>query len=198
MLYNLLQMVDDRLDQMGLYRLVQVLYQLEFRAFFSVVFSFVLVLLFGKRVIRWLLKQKIGDAPEFYNRDLNELMASKAATPTMGGILICASVLATTLLFADLTSRYVWLGIVVLIWLAVLGGWDDWMKLTSARRNPGTREGAFAWEKLLFQLGIGFIAGFYLFSLADGVPAEHALTIPFQRIKSSMLLPLKELGSDPS
>ena len=181
MLYNLLQMVDDRLDQMGLYRLVQVLYQLEFRAFFSVVFSFVLVLLFGKRIIRWLLKQKIGDAPEFYNRDLNELMASKAATPTMGGILICGSVLATTLLFADLTSRYVWLGIVVLIWLAALGGWDDWMKLTSARRNPGTREGAFAWEKLLFQLGIGFIAGFYLFSMADGVPAEHALTVPFQR-----------------
>ncbi len=181
MLYNLLEIVDDQMDEMGLYRLVQVLYQLEFRAFFSVVFSFLLVILFGDRMIRWLLKQKIGDAPEFYNKDLNELTLSKAATPTMGGLLICAAILATIVLFADLRSRYVWLAVVVLIWLTALGGWDDWMKLTSARRNPGSREGAFAWEKLLFQLGIAFIAGYYLFTMGQGSDAERVLTIPFQR-----------------
>ncbi len=185
MLYNLLQMMDSKLDEWGLIRLVQVLYQLEFRAFFAVVFSFALVLLFGRRTIDWLVRQKIGDAPEFYNADVNKLMASKAATPTMGGVLICGSIMITMLLFADLTERYVHLAIIVLAWLAVVGGFDDWLKLTSGRRSPGSREGLYAWEKLLFQLGIGFIAGFFLFrygmSPGGGEDAAHVLTLPFQR-----------------
>ena len=53
MLYNLLQSADKWLDEIGLFSLVRVLYQLEFRAFFAVVFSFVLVLLYGRRTIRW-------------------------------------------------------------------------------------------------------------------------------------------------
>ena len=84
MLYNLLTETGDWLDNIGLYPLLQVLHQLEFRAFAAVILSFALVLMFGKRTILWLLKQKIGDSPEFYNADLNELMASKSATPTMG------------------------------------------------------------------------------------------------------------------
>jgi phospho-N-acetylmuramoyl-pentapeptide-transferase len=181
MLYNLLQLTDEWLDELGLIRLVQVLYQLEFRAFFAVVVSFALVLICGRRTIAWLIRQKIGDAPEFYNADVNKLMESKAATPTMGGILICGSILLTVLLLADLTERYIHLALVVLVWLAALGGVDDWLKLTSARRRPGSREGLYAWEKLLFQLGIGFVAGFYLYRHGVGNEAAHALTLPFQR-----------------
>ncbi len=181
MLYNLLESTAGWLDEIGLFRIFQVLYQLEFRAFIAVVFSFGLVVLFGKRTIRWLVKKKIGDAPEFYNADLNRLTASKAATPTMGGILICGSMVATTLLFADLTERSVHLALGTLIWLAVLGGADDWLKLTASSRNPGSREGLYAWEKLLFQLGIGFIVGFVLYRTGAGSEAAHALTLPFQR-----------------
>jgi phospho-N-acetylmuramoyl-pentapeptide-transferase len=187
MLYNLLQLMQNWLDEIGLYSVVQVLNQLHFRAFSAVVIGFVIVLLFGRTFIRWLLTQKIGDNPEFYHKDLNELMASKSATPTMGGLLICGSVFITSLLLADLTNQYVRLGLVVLIWLAAVGGVDDWLKLTSARRNPGSREGLYAWEKLLFQLGIGFLAGIFLyrFGLAhevrELVDSSHALTLPFQR-----------------
>lgn len=181
MLYNLLQIMDQQLDDWGLIRLVRVMYQLEFRAFFAVVFSFALVLLFGKRTINWLVRQKIGDAPEFYNPDVNRLMASKAATPTMGGVLICGSIMVTMLLFADLTVRYVHLAIIVLAWLAVVGGFDDWLKLTSHRRSPGSREGLYAWEKLLFQLGIGVIAGYFLYRYGMNHEAAHVLTLPFQR-----------------
>jgi phospho-N-acetylmuramoyl-pentapeptide-transferase len=183
MLYNLLQLTGDWLDDIGLFRFFKVMYQLEFRAFFAVVFSFAIVLLFGKRVIHWLLKQKIGDAPEFYHEDVNKLMAAKAATPTMGGLLICGSILATILLLADLVNPYVHLAMVVLIWLACVGGFDDWLKLTSQRRNPGSREGLLAWEKLLFQLGIGAVAGLFLYrnGLGPGDPSAHALTLPFQR-----------------
>jgi phospho-N-acetylmuramoyl-pentapeptide-transferase len=180
-LYNLLQAMDAWLDEIGLIRLVRVLYQLEFRAFFAVVFSFALVLAFGRRTITFLRMQKIGDSPEFYNADVNRLMASKAATPTMGGALVVGAMLITILLLADLTERYVHLALIVLIWLAAVGGVDDWLKLTSARRHPGSREGLFAWEKLLFQLGIGAIAGYFLFRHGIGKEAAHALTLPFQR-----------------
>ncbi|MHC4413851.1 MAG: phospho-N-acetylmuramoyl-pentapeptide-transferase [Planctomycetota bacterium] len=181
MLYNLLQTADDWLDEIGLYSLLQVLYQLEFRAFAAVLLSFALVLLFGSPVIRWLIRQKIGDAPEFYHTDLNELMSRKAATPTMGGILIVGSVLLTIFLLADLRNRYVIIAFFVLGWLAVLGGIDDWLKLTSARRAPGSREGLYAWEKLLFQLGIAAVAGFFLYRHGLGNETARVLTLPLQR-----------------
>ncbi len=181
MLYYLLTKTSDRLDEVGLYSLLQVFYQLEFRAFVAVVCSFLVVLIFGRKTIRWLIKQKIGDSPEFYHADLNEIMARKAATPTMGGILICGSMLLTILLFADLTNRFVMLALIVLAWLAVLGGFDDWLKLTSARRAPGSREGLHAWEKLLFQIGIGAVAGYFLYRYGMGRETHHVLTLPFQR-----------------
>jgi phospho-N-acetylmuramoyl-pentapeptide-transferase len=195
MLYNIVNEMQNWLVERGLYPLVMVLNQLEFRAFFSVVFSFVMVLLFGKRTIRWLLKQKIGDAPEFYNAQVNQLMAGKASTPTMGGLLICASILGTILLFADLRNSYVHLALIVLVWLSCVGGFDDWLKLTSKRRDARSREGLFAWEKLLFQLGIGVIAGYYLYraGLADdgSQTAAHVLTLPFQRTYVPRAEPLK-------
>ncbi len=181
MLYNLLQVIDDRLDEIGLYSLLQVLYQLEFRAFGAVLLSFAIVLVCGRPVVRWLIRQKIGDAPEFYNADLNQLMASKAATPTMGGILIVGSVGLTTFLLADLHNRYVIIAFIVLGWLAILGGVDDWLKLTSARRGPGSREGLHAWEKLLFQLGIGAVAGLFIYRHGGGKVLSQVLVLPFQR-----------------
>lgn len=183
MLYNLLQLTTDWLESVGLFSVFQVLYRLEFRAFLAVVLSFAVVLMFGRRTIRFLLKLKIGDNPEFYNKDLNELMRSKAATPTMGGMLICGAILLTIFLLADLTSLYTHLALTVLIWLALVGAWDDYLKLTSARRTPGSREGLFAWEKLLFQLGLGLIVGYFLY--AHGVGEEaHVLNLPLQRTYS--------------
>ncbi|MDG2424574.1 MAG: phospho-N-acetylmuramoyl-pentapeptide-transferase [Phycisphaerales bacterium] len=180
MFYNLLQSGHDWLESFGGYSLLQVLYQIEFRAFFAVILSFAIVLIFGERTIRWLLRQKLGDSPEFYNADLNQLMATKANIPTMGGILIASAILVTVFLLSDLFNSYIHLSIIVLVWLAVLGGFDDWLKLTTARRRPGAREGLFAWEKLLFQLGIGVISGLYLWRTGDSESAR-VLTLPFQR-----------------
>lgn len=187
MFYNLVQQNSDWLDSIGLFRFFQVLFQIEFRAFFAVVLSFLIVLGFGRRTIRWLLRQKIGDAPEFYRADLNALMKSKAATPTMGGILICAAIFITIFLLADLQKTYVHLAIFVLLWLAVLGGWDDWLKLTSARRAAGSREGLYAWEKLLFQLGIGAMAGYFVFHAGGESIQAHVLNLPFQRTRNPEL-----------
>lgn len=181
MLYWLTELLQGWLDDRGLFPLVMVMYQQEFRAFGAVLLSFVLVLAFGRRVIRWLARQKIGDAPEFYNQDLNALMAARAGTPTMGGLLIIGAIVATTCLLADVVhNRYVHLALILALWLAFVGGIDDWLKLTASRRNPGQREGLFAWEKLLFQLGIGAIVGFFLWKAAAGADG-HVLNLPFQR-----------------
>lgn len=197
MLYTLVNAMQDWLVERGLYPLVMVLNQLEFRAFFAVVMGFAIVLLLGNRVIDWLKKQKIGDKPEFYREDVNKLMEAKAATPTMGGLLICFAILFTALMLADLRNAYVHIALVVLVWLAVVGGIDDWLKLTASRRQTGRREGMLAWEKLLFQLGIGVVAGFFLYQSgfaddpAANVPATHVLNLPLQRTYAPGVEPLQ-------
>lgn len=180
MLFNLIDAFQNQLEALGLWSALQVLYQEEFRALASVLVAFTLVMLFGRRTIAWLVRRKVGDSPEFYNADLNELMRSRTGTPTMGGILICGAILVTALLFADLGNRYVLLAFLVLVWLAVVGGFDDWLKLTAAVRSPGSREGLRAWEKLLFQLGIAFVVSLAAFNHAES-PDATALNLPFQR-----------------
>jgi phospho-N-acetylmuramoyl-pentapeptide-transferase len=190
MLYDLFRWAHPWLESRMPYKILQVLHQVEFRAFGAALLSFVLVLLLGKRTIRWLLGQKIQDNPEFHNEDLNRLMADRRAVPTMGGILICGTMVVSILLLASLREPYVHLALVVLVSLALVGGADDWLKLTTARREPGSRTGLFAWEKLLFQLGIAFVAGWFL--LRNGDPeVNRVLTLPFQRTYDPQSLMLR-------
>ncbi|MBX3356002.1 MAG: phospho-N-acetylmuramoyl-pentapeptide-transferase [Phycisphaeraceae bacterium] len=181
MIPRVVELLQETLQSWGLSAVVRLMMQLEFRAFAAVIFSFAAVMLAGPRVIERLRRLKIGDNPEFHRSDLNELMKQKKGTPTMGGLLICGSVLLTTLLFADVVhNRYIHVTLAVLIWLAVVGGFDDWLKLTAARRAEGARDGLLAWEKLLFQLGIGLIASWFIYH-ASMLPDGHVLNLPFQR-----------------
>ena len=179
------------LTDLGIYRFVMVFDQLEFRVFCAGLLSFTLVVVFGKRVIRWLTLQKIGDNPDFGLEQVNELMKGKANTPTMGGVLIAGAMLVSLLLFGDLTNDYLVMALVVLVWHAGVGAADDWLKLTVARRT-GSRQGLYSWEKLVFQLGIGVIVGYFAFQqgalgtvAGDGAEQAgrmaHVLNLPFQK-----------------
>jgi len=159
-----------------------------FRAALAILFAFVLVLAGGGRVIRWLMKQKVGDMPEFYNKDLNELTKNKKNTPTMGGLLIIGAILVTVLLFADIMNFYVRMAMFCMIYLACLGAVDDWLKLTAGRRTPGSREGLYAYEKLLFQVGLGVLLAIFIYyhgnsapALDGSAPSAHKLNWPFFR-----------------
>jgi phospho-N-acetylmuramoyl-pentapeptide-transferase len=181
MLFNLVDLCQNWLDEHGLSALVQLMYQLEFRALLATALSFSITVFAGPTVIRWLHRKKVGDSPEFYNKTLNELMKSKANTPTMGGILIVAAIFISTFLLSDwIHSRYAQVCMIVLFWLAGLGFFDDRLKLTARFRKLGTREGLFMWEKLLFTLGIGIIAGYFLYTGAQHIDAT-VLNLPFQR-----------------
>ncbi|MDP6987337.1 MAG: phospho-N-acetylmuramoyl-pentapeptide-transferase [Phycisphaerales bacterium] len=181
MLYNLLQYGDEWLGQWGGASLLRVLYQIEFRVFAAAITAFFFVLIVGKPCIRWLIRRKIGDSPEFEHADLNQLMGSKRHTPTMGGVLIVGGIVVATLLLADLQNRYVHLCLLVTVWLAGVGIADDWLKLTVSSRIPGSREGLKAWEKLLFQFGIGVLAAIFMWRLGGDNEAARSLVLPFQR-----------------
>ena len=188
MIYNLINLLHDWLIHHGIYGLFRPFTYPEFRAVLAIVLSFLFVVLMGRRTIRFLVGMKIGDSPEFYHHDLNQLMKQKANTPTMGGILISGSILICTLLLADLGNFYVQMAMTCLLWLAIVGGVDDWLKLTSARRKPGSREGLYTWEKLVFQFGLAVLLGLFIhwhggrkFTIDVDYSAmmSHSLTLPF-------------------
>ncbi len=182
MLYLLFDSMRDWLDRIGLYRFLQVLDQGEFRVLAAAMLAFAIVLLAGRATIRLLHRMKIGDSGLSDAAALEEQMASKANTPTMGGILVVGAILVSTLLLADLRVYWVGLGLFVLVWMAGVGGADDWLKLTAARRGSG-RQGLFAWEKLAFQIGLGVLVGWFAFG--HGMQNEqgfiNVLNLPFQR-----------------
>jgi phospho-N-acetylmuramoyl-pentapeptide-transferase len=183
MLYFLLSISRDWLNDIGVYRYFMVFEQVRFRALFAALLSFFIVVLAGKRVIRWLVSRKIGDLPRTDNAALDRALESKTNTPTMGGILIAGAILISTLLLADVVGNfYVVMSVILIIWMAVLGGVDDWLKLTSASRPQGSRQGLYSWEKLVFQLGIGLLLGWFTFAHANSEPyLGHVLNLPFWR-----------------
>ena len=181
MIYHLLKHFSDVFThRLGFYAYQDVM----FRSVLAVLTSLVIALLTGTKIIRWLMRKKIGDRPEFHHDKLNELTREKTNTPTMGGLIIILSVLATTLLWAKLNNPFVQKAVVLMIWFGALGGVDDWLKLTSDPRFRGdklplrkqgqhrSRNGLRAWEKVLFQIGGAVLIARFLYAdfayIADG------------------------------
>lgn len=181
MLYWLFDRLRGWLDEMGLY--VGLFDQVEFRALAASLLAFAIVVLAGKPVINRLIRLKIGDAGQSDAEALRAHAASKANVPTMGGLLIGGAILISSVLLADITRPLVVYALVVLVWLGTLGSFDDWLKLTAARRNKG-RQGLVAWEKLVFQLALGLVIGFFLYREGDTTPGPdiaHVVNLPLQR-----------------
>ncbi|MDH3583257.1 MAG: phospho-N-acetylmuramoyl-pentapeptide-transferase [Phycisphaerae bacterium] len=184
MIFNLIMYFREALQEAGLWRFLQVFQWPEFRILCALILTFGLVVFFGRRTIRLLVRLKIGDHPEFHHADLNRMTRQKSATPTMGGVLIAVSILLATLLLADMTNFYIQMALICLVWLAVIGGVDDWLKLTSARRVPGSREGLYMWEKLVFQVAIALLLGFFVHHYGTNNPETrvfNVLNMLFQR-----------------
>ncbi len=151
-----------------------------FQAIAAVLFSFLFVLVFAPPIINWLRKQKIGDLPDFDQAEMNKIMASKASTPTMGGLLIISAIAVTSLLFADLSNFYVKMALICLLWLGAVGAIDDWLKLT---RTPAARKppvgGLTGLEKLLFQIGLAVILAFFTHHHGEQIENFNRLYFPF-------------------
>jgi phospho-N-acetylmuramoyl-pentapeptide-transferase len=143
---------------------------LTFRTMVSVITALAASLLIGPLVIDRLTHHQIG---QNVRSDGPQSHLSKAGTPTMGGALILIVILITTLMWGDLTSRYVWTVLLVTMAFGVIGWIDDYLKIS--RRNS---RGLIARWKYLLQSMVGLTAVIFLYVTAK-VPAETALIVPF-------------------
>jgi phospho-N-acetylmuramoyl-pentapeptide-transferase len=177
MIYLLIRNTIDWLEDHHL-GFLRVFTYATFRATVAIVVSFLICIVLGPRVIRWLRSQKIADLAGFDQVEIDKLMASKKGTPTMGGLLIISAIVATTVLLGDLTNFYVRMGLICVIWLAAVGAIDDWLKLTAGRR-AGSRQGLHGWEKLMFQIGLSVLLMIFTYRHGREIPESHALYVPF-------------------
>ena len=177
MLYHLLYTLRESVThKLGFYAYQDVM----FRAVMAALTALAVAILIGPRIIRWLMKKKIGDKPEFHHAALNELMRERANTPTMGGIIILLAILAGTLLWSKLNNPFIHKAIFIIIWFGAVGTVDDWLKLTSKIRHR-TRDGLRIWEKLIFQFGGAVLIAVFLYSDFVNIPDAKLLWLPFYK-----------------
>jgi len=140
---------------------------INFRAPLAIIASLMISLFIGKRIINYLHKKQVGESV----RDLGlEGQLQKQGTPTMGGIIILASILIPVLLFAKLNNVYILLMIVSTVWLGLIGFIDDYIKVF--KKNKEGLAGRF---KILGQVGIGLIVGLTMY-FNDGIVIKEKAT----------------------
>ena len=160
MLYELFSYLNKNTDLPGM----RVGEYLSFRAGAAIIVSLLIAIFFGKYVIRILRRKQIGEDI----RDLGlEGQLQKKGTPTMGGIIIIMAVLIPVLLFGDLTNVYVQLMIITTIWLGIIGGLDDYIKVFRHKK-----EGLNGRFKVFGQVGLGIIVGTTMWLSGDIVIHE--------------------------
>ena len=128
---------------------------ISFRSAAAVITSLIISLLIGKRIIKYLQTKQVGEVV----RDLGlEGQYKKQGTPSMGGIIILASIIIPTLLFAKIGNIYIILMLITTIWLGLIGFLDDYIKIF--RKNKEGLAGRF---KIAGQIILGIIVGITLF-----------------------------------
>ena len=164
MLYSLFRFLDTKYDLPG----AGVFQYISFRAAIAIVLALLIIIFFGRPIIRMLQRHQIGEEI----RDLGlEGQLSKRGTPTMGGVLILLAVLVPILLIGRLDNVYVQLMIVSTIWLGTLGFLDDYIK--TFRHNKDGLKGKF---KIVGQVGLGIIVGTVMCFSQDVVIREKVNT----------------------
>jgi phospho-N-acetylmuramoyl-pentapeptide-transferase len=137
---------------------------ISFRSAMAVITSLIISLLIGKKIIRFLQVKQVGEVV----RDLGlEGQYQKIGTPSMGGIIILASILIPTLLFAKLDNVYVILMTLTTVWLGLIGFLDDYIKIFKKHK-----EGLAGKFKIAGQVGLGLIVGITLFFSDDVIIME--------------------------
>lgn len=143
---------------------------LTMRTILGVLTSLIISLIVGPPMIRYLSSYKIGQS---VRSDGPESHFSKAGTPTMGGALILIAIVVSTLLWSDLSSRFVWIVIYVTVGFGAIGWIDDYKKVVH-----GNSKGISAKSKYFWQSVFGLSAALVLFNTAE-FPIETQLIVPF-------------------
>jgi len=143
---------------------------LTLRAVLATLTALTISFIVGPAVIPRLAALKIGQS---VRSDGPQTHLVKAGTPTMGGALILVSVAVTTLLWADLSNRYVWVALFTLVGFGVIGWVDDWRKVVEKNSRGLPSRWKYFWQSV-----IGLVVAAYLWQTAS-LPAQTELIIPF-------------------
>lgn len=151
MLYYLFEYLDQHFTIPG----TGVFQYITFRSGMAVIFSLLISIIYGKRIIGYLRRLQIGETV----RELGlEGQKEKAGTPTMGGVIIIIATLIPVLLFAKLDNIYIQLLILTTLWMGVIGFLDDYIKVF--KKDKEGLKGRF---KVIGQIGLGLIVGSVLY-----------------------------------
>ena len=177
MFYNLLYPLADVFSPFNLFR------YLTFRSIAAFLTALVLSFVIGGGLIRWLRSKQAQGQPIRSDGPATHL--TKKGTPTMGGLLILITLTVATLLWADLTNRYVWIVLAITLAFGAVGFWDDFLKVT--KKNPKGVPGKI---KLAISIVVGALAT-YLIAQASPASLRYTMALPFLK---DVLLPLGLLG----
>ena len=182
MLLMLAQWLQGISPEFGFLRVFQ---YLTLRAVLAAVTALLIGLIVGPKAIRMLTALKIGQPVRGYGMETHLV---KSGTPTMGGVLILFSIAVSTLLWFDLSNRFVWIVLLVTLGFGAIGWVDDWRKVVN--KDP---EGMRSGEKYFWQSVIGLLAALYLvFCISENSNAEvFGLFISWVQSGFSMDLPPK-------
>ena len=169
MLYHLFKYLDEAYDLPG----SGMFQYISFRASAAVILSLLIVIIFGRRIIDFLRRKQIGE--EIRGLGL-EGQLQKRGTPTMGGVIILLAILVPTLLFGKLDNVYVQLLLVSTVWLGLIGGLDDYIKVFRHRK-----EGLKGRFKIVGQVGLGIIVGTTMW-LSPEIVVREKTTQPVETI----------------
>ncbi|WP_423680801.1 MULTISPECIES: phospho-N-acetylmuramoyl-pentapeptide-transferase [unclassified Undibacterium] len=158
---------------------------ITFRAVFATMTALAIGIFAGPAVIRMLTRMKVGQAVRSYGMETHLV---KSGTPTMGGVLILISIAVSTLLWSDLSNRFIWVVLIVTLGYGAVGWVDDYRKVVY--KDP---EGMRSREKYFWQSLIGIAAAFYLAFSVSAPSNSKILELLFAWVQSgfSMDLPPK-------
>lgn len=147
---------------------------ISFRAAMAILVSVFIALFFGKRIIRILQRQQIGETV----RELGlQGEHSKTGTPTMGGIILLLAIFIPTLLFAKLGNIYILLSLAATVWLGIIGFLDDYIK-----NFLNNKEGLAGRFKLVGQIGLGLLVALVVYFHSDVVIREHVTQEQYEEL----------------
>jgi phospho-N-acetylmuramoyl-pentapeptide-transferase len=170
---SLAQWLQTLSPELGYFRVFQ---YITFRAVMAALTALLMGLIAGPWVIRKLAELKIGQPIRGYGVEAH---LSKSGTPTMGGVLILICISVSTLLWFDLSNRFVWIVLLVTLGFGAIGWADDWRKVV--RKDP---EGMPSREKYLWQSLIGLLAALYLVFSISEVSNLRVLELFYQWVRS--------------
>lgn len=150
---------------------LRVFQYITFRGAYATITALLISFIFGGWVIRRLHELQLG---ERIRADGPATHQAKAGTPTMGGVLILTAIIVPTLLWADLTNRYVLLALLATVWMGLLGFIDDYLKVVKKRPK-----GMIGRVKLAGQVGYGIILSLLLLVGNGSDPLVTSTTVPF-------------------